>query len=94
MLVDIAQNQGQYLFSGSGAGTIWDLFKNRYVECSWYCPDAVTWVPTTGAAPSIVELLGGHVDAITCSIPEAYPQIASGDLKALAIMADGKRFKI
>jgi tripartite-type tricarboxylate transporter receptor subunit TctC len=88
LLVDVAQNQGQYLFSGSGAGTIWDLSRIGMLNAVGIAPDAVTWVPTTGAAPSIVELLGGHVDAITCSIPEAYPQIASGDLKALAIMAD------
>jgi len=88
MLVDIAQNQGQYLFSGSGAGTIWDLSRIGMLNAVDIAPDAVTWVPTTGAAPSIVELLGGHVDAITCSIPEAYSQIVSGDLKALAIMAD------
>ncbi len=88
MLVDVALNQGEYLFSGSGAGTIWDLSRIGMFNSVGIAPDAVTWVPTAGAAPSIVELLGGHIDAITCSIPEAYPQIASGDLKALAIMAD------
>ncbi|PNR99585.1 twin-arginine translocation pathway signal protein [Petrotoga miotherma DSM 10691] len=88
LLVDVAMNPGKYLFSGSGAGTIWDLSRIGMFNAVGIPPDYTVWVPTTGAAPSVVELLGGHVDAITCSIPEAWPQIASGDLKALAIMAD------
>ncbi len=88
LLVDVAINPGEYLFSGSGAGTIWDLSRIGMLNSVGIPPDYTVWVPTTGAAPSVVELLGGHVDAITCSIPEAWAQIESGDLKALAIMAD------
>lgn len=90
LLVDIAMNKGKYLFSGSGAGSVWDLSRIGMLNAVGISPDYVTWVPTAGAAPSIVELLGGHVDVITCSIPEAWPQISSGQLKALAIMADSR----
>ncbi|MBO8167457.1 MAG: tripartite tricarboxylate transporter substrate binding protein [Kosmotoga sp.] len=88
LLVDIAMNPGKLLFSGSGAGTIWDLSRIGMLNAVGIPPDYVIWSPTKGAAPSIVELLGGHVDVITCSIPEAWPQIAAGQLKALAIMSD------
>ena len=36
--------------------------------------DSVVWVPADGAAPAIVELLGGHIDLICCSVPEALAQ--------------------
>jgi tripartite-type tricarboxylate transporter receptor subunit TctC len=50
-------------------------------------PNQVKFIPTKGAAPAVTELMGGHVDVITCSYPEASPQIEAGNLKALAIMA-------
>ncbi|HDM75446.1 MAG TPA: tripartite tricarboxylate transporter substrate binding protein, partial [Deltaproteobacteria bacterium] len=88
LLVDIALHPGKYKFSGSAAGTIWDLARIGMLHTVGIPPDYVIWVPTKGAAPSIVELLGGHVDVITCSLPEAASQIEAGKLKALAIMAD------
>ena len=88
LLVDIALHPGKYKFSGSAAGTIWDLARIGILHAVGIPPDYVIWVPTKGAAPSIVELLGGHVDVITCSLPEAASQIEAGKLKALAIMAD------
>jgi len=68
LLVDIAMNPGKLLFSGSGAGTIWDLSRIGMLNAVGIPPDYVIWSPTKGAAPSIVELLGGHVDVITCSM--------------------------
>ena len=50
--------------------------------------ESVVWVPTKGAAPSLVELLGGHIDAVCCSVPEASSQIEAGQLRALAVMSE------
>jgi tripartite-type tricarboxylate transporter receptor subunit TctC len=50
--------------------------------------EAVVWVPTKGAAPSVVELLGGHIDAVCCSVPEAAAQIEAGQLRVLAVMSE------
>lgn len=90
LLDDIKANPGKFKFSGSGAGTIWDLSRIGMFDQVGIPVDAVTWVPTKGAAPSVVELLGGHIDVITCSLPEAAAQIDSGEFKALAIMADSR----
>jgi tripartite-type tricarboxylate transporter receptor subunit TctC len=49
--------------------------------------DSVNWIPSQGSAPSLVELLGGHIDAVCCSLPEAASQLESGQLRALAVMA-------
>lgn len=88
LLNDIKANPGKYLFSGTAAGGIWDLARIGMLDAAGISPDAVTWVPTTGAAQGLVELLGGHVHVVTCSIAEAVSQIQSGQARALAVMAD------
>lgn len=93
LLVDIAMHSGKYMFSGSSAGSIWDLSRIGLFDKIGVPMDYVIWIPTTGAAPSIVELLGGHVDVITCSAPETAAQLDSGQLRALAIMADERNPK-
>lgn len=93
LLVDIAMHSGKYMFSGSSAGSIWDLSRIGLLDKVGVPVDYVKWIPTKGAAPSIVELLGGHVDVITCSAPEAAAQLDSGQLRALAIMADERNPK-
>jgi tripartite-type tricarboxylate transporter receptor subunit TctC len=88
LLNDIKANPGKYLFSGTAAAGIWDLARIGMLDAAGISPDAVTWVPTTGAAQGLVELLGGHVHVVTCSIAEAVSQIQSGQARALAVMAD------
>jgi tripartite-type tricarboxylate transporter receptor subunit TctC len=82
------QPEGTFSFSGSGIGTVWDLARIQMLLAADIDPNRVKYIPTQGAAPAITEMLGGHVDVITCSYPEAAPQIQAGDLKALAIMAE------
>lgn len=89
LLDDIkAQPTGTFQFSGCGIGTVWDLARIGMMRTYGIDHNMVKFIPTKGAAPAVTELLGGHVDVITCSYPEAAPQIEAGNLKALAIMAD------
>ncbi|MEJ5229035.1 tripartite tricarboxylate transporter substrate binding protein [Pseudothermotoga sp. U03pept] len=88
LLQDIKANPGKYLFSGTAAGGIWDLARIGMLDAAGIPVDYVTWVPSTGAAQGLVELLGGHVHVVTCSLAEAITQIQSGQARALAVMAD------
>jgi tripartite-type tricarboxylate transporter receptor subunit TctC len=89
LLDDIkAEPAGTFQFSGCAIGTVWDLARIGMMHSYGIDFNKVKFIPTKGAAPAITELLGGHVDVITCSYPEAAPQIDAGSLKALAIMAD------
>jgi tripartite-type tricarboxylate transporter receptor subunit TctC len=88
LLASIKANPGKYKFSGTEAGGVWDLARIGMLDKAGIPVNTVDWIPTTGAAPSIIELLGGHVDVITCSLPEAGAQLAAGDIRALAVMAD------
>lgn len=90
LLDDIKKNPGKFQFSGSGAGTIWDLSRIGMLNTASIPVNSVTWIPTTGAAPAITELLGGHIDVITCSLPEVKSQLDAGLLKALAVMSDDR----
>lgn len=89
LLDDIAKKPaGTFIFSGSGIGTVWDLSRIAMLHEYGIDPNRVKYVPSQGAAPAITELLGKHVDVITCSYPEVASQVEAGKLKTLAIMAD------
>jgi len=42
-------------------------------------------VPYKGGAPSLTDLLGGHLDVIFSNYPESLPHVQSGALRALAV---------
>jgi tripartite-type tricarboxylate transporter receptor subunit TctC len=90
LLADIkARADGKkVVMTGTATGGAWDLARAGLLQAAGVPVKAVIWKPNNGAAPSIVDLLGGHVDVVCCSVPEAAPQIDAGELKALAVMAD------
>jgi len=87
-LLDYAKaNPGKLKMSGTATGGAWDLARAGFQLSAGLPVDAIRWIPTKGSAPSIVELLGGHIDAVCCSVPEALTQIEAGQLKALVVMS-------
>jgi len=89
LLNDIkAKPAGTFTFSGASLGSVWDLARIGLLNKYGIDPKRVKYIPTKGAAPAITELLGGHIDVITCSYPEAAPQIEGGKLKCLGLMAE------
>ena len=46
---------------------------------------SIVHVPYKGIAPATLDLLSGHIQAMTASIPAALPFIAQGKLRAIAI---------
>jgi len=45
-------------------------------------------VPYRGQGPAITDLVGGRLDIMFPSVPDALPQLQSGQLRAVAIMAE------
>ena len=87
-LVDhIKANPGKVQMSGTATGGAWDLARAGWQLAAGLPVEAVLWVPTLGSAPSLVELMGGHIDVVCCSIPEAAAQIEAGELRVLGVMA-------
>lgn len=87
LLARIKAEPGKVQMSGTASGGAWDLARAGFMMKAGLPLDSVIWVPTQGSAPSIVELLGGHIDVVCCSLPEAAAQLESGQLRALAVMA-------
>ena len=87
LLAYIRANPGKLRMSGTAKGAAWDLARMGFLMAAGLQVDSVVWVPAKGAAPAIVELLGGHIEAVCCSVPEALTQIESGQLRALAVMS-------
>jgi tripartite-type tricarboxylate transporter receptor subunit TctC len=88
LLDHVRQNPGTVKMSGTATGGAWDLARAGLQHAAGVPVESVVWVPTKGAAPSLVELLGGHIDAVCCSVPEAASQIEAGQLRALAVMSE------
>lgn len=89
LLEDIkAKPEGTFTFSGSSIGSVWDLARVGMLNDYGIDPNKVKYIPSKGAAPAITELLGKHVNVITCSYPEAASQVEGGALKALAVMSN------
>jgi tripartite-type tricarboxylate transporter receptor subunit TctC len=86
LLDEMRKRPGQLSMSGTARGGAWDLARIGLMQAYGLDPDDVLWIPTQGSAPSLVELLGGHIDVVCCSVPEV---AASMDqLRVLAVMAD------
>jgi tripartite-type tricarboxylate transporter receptor subunit TctC len=87
LLKFVRENPGKLRMSGTAKGAAWDLARSGFLMAAGLPVDSVVWVPAKGAAPAIVELLGGHIDVVCCSVAEALTQIQSGELRALAVMS-------
>jgi tripartite-type tricarboxylate transporter receptor subunit TctC len=84
---DVRSRPGALKMSGTAAGGAWDLARSGLLIAANLPVDAVLWSPSQGAAPSLVELLGGHIDAVCCSLAEAQSQLEAGQLRALCVMS-------
>jgi tripartite-type tricarboxylate transporter receptor subunit TctC len=87
LLDHIKAHPEEVVMSGTATGGAWDLARVGLLEAAGVPINAVIWVPNTGAAPSLTDLLGGHVHVVCCSVPEAANQIETGQLRALAVMS-------
>jgi tripartite-type tricarboxylate transporter receptor subunit TctC len=88
LLAEIKDSDTKLKMSGTASGGIWDLARVGMLDAAGIDKDAVTWVPSKGSAPALVQLMGNHIDAVVVSVPEAMPQIEAGELKLLAVMDD------
>jgi tripartite-type tricarboxylate transporter receptor subunit TctC len=88
LLDAIKANPGKMKASGTGQGGIWHLALAGLLKDQGIDPAAIPWVPSTGAATGLQDLVAGGVDVVPCSIPEARTLIDAGRVKSLAVMDD------
>lgn len=81
-LAEAKEKPGTVQLANSGMGNIWHL---AAIGIELETGASFNHVPFDGAASALTAVLGGHVDAVTCSAAEAASNIASGELKVLAV---------
>ena len=88
LLAAAKANPGKLKASGTGQGGIWHLGLAGMLVESKLPGNAITWVPSQGAAPGLQDLVAGGVDVASCSLPEARALIDAGKVRPLVLMAD------
>lgn len=84
-LADVRKRKDPVAIANAGVGSIWHMAAAAFAEKANL---NVNHVPYLGAAPAVVGLLGGHVDALTVSPGEVAQHVAAGKIRTLAVMAD------
>lgn len=76
---------GDLKMGNAGNGSIWHLAAAALEEKAGV---KFNHIPFNGAAPAVLALLGGHIDAVAVSPAEVTTHVAGGKLKTLVVMAD------
>ncbi len=84
----VRANPGKAMASGTGKGGVWDIARAGMLKTAGIPVDAMPWVPSTGAATGLQELVAGGVQVVTASLPEGSTLIEAKKVRPLAIMAD------
>lgn len=85
LLAAARKQEGVVSMGNAGSGTIWHLAAAAVEQKTGV---KFNHVPFQGAAPSVLALVGGHVDAITVSPAEIGSHVAAGKVRVLVAMAD------
>ena len=88
LLEYVKANPGKVWASGSATGGIWDLARAGMLKAAGIPVDAMPYVPSTGAAPALQELVAGRVQVVTVALVEGRPLIDAGKVRALAYIAE------
>jgi tripartite-type tricarboxylate transporter receptor subunit TctC len=82
-LLDRARREpGKLAFANSGNGSPAHLAVEMLMSKSGV---SMTQIPYKGAAPAMVDLLGGRVDAYFLGLPGVMPHVKSGNVRLLAV---------
>jgi len=84
-LADAKARPAEMKVGNSGNGSIWHLAAAALEDKTGV---KFNHVPYQGAAPGVVALLGGHIDAVAVSPGEVAVHVQAGKLKMLTVMAD------
>lgn len=87
-LIDaIKANPGKLKASGTAQGGIWHLALVGMLQALKIAPSAVPWVPSTGSAAGLQDLVAGGVDIVCCSAAEGKSLVDAGRVKYVTVMA-------
>lgn len=76
------KNPATLNFASSGSGTSIHMAGELFKQLAQI---DVQHIPYSGSAPALTDLVGGQVDYAFDNMPSAWPQVAAGKLRALAV---------
>lgn len=88
-LADAKKKPDSMRVGNSGNGSIWHLAAAALEDKTG---TKFNHIPFQGAAPAVLALMGGHIEAVAVSPAEVTTYVQAGKLKTLMVMAD-KRVK-
>ena len=80
-------NPGKLKASGTSQGGIWHLALVGMLQALNIPNSAMPWVPSTGSAAGLQDLVAGGVDVVCCSAAEGKSLVDAGRVKYVALMA-------
>ena len=83
----LKSDPSKYTASASGIGGPWHVAWVKMLLSAEVNPSSVTFIPTTGAGPSLNELIAGAINFAPTSVAEATSLIQAGDVRSLAVMS-------
>ncbi|HPA44901.1 MAG TPA: tripartite tricarboxylate transporter substrate binding protein [bacterium] len=83
----VQENPGKFTASGTAKGGIWHLACAAWLSACGLSPDALTWVPSTGAAAGLQQLISEGIDVVFCSPAEGKPLLDAGKVRLIAILS-------
>jgi tripartite-type tricarboxylate transporter receptor subunit TctC len=84
----IRSKPGKLKASGTARGGIWHLALAGLLREQQIPPDGVVWIPSSGNAAALLDLVAGGVDFVVGSHPEGRSLIDAGKVRSLAIFDD------
>jgi tripartite-type tricarboxylate transporter receptor subunit TctC len=78
---------GQFSYASGGNGTSMHVSAELFNQMAGV---SMTHVPYKGAAPALVDLISGQVQASFVSVPAAVPHVKSGKIRGLAVTGSGR----
>jgi tripartite-type tricarboxylate transporter receptor subunit TctC len=81
------KNPGMISVGNSGAGGGVHLVALAFAKAAGV---QFNHIPFSGGGPSVIALLGGHINAVSVSPPEGVSQIQAGKLRIIALFADSR----
>lgn len=88
LLQAIRSNPGKLKASGTAQGGIWHLALAGLLNDRGIPPSSVVWVPSSGNAAALLDLVAGGVDVVAGSHPEGRSLIDAKKVRSLAILDD------
>jgi tripartite-type tricarboxylate transporter receptor subunit TctC len=88
LMTVIREHPGQIKASGTARGGIWHVALAGLLDEQGLPPDSVVWVPSTGNAAALLDLVAGGVDVVVGSHPEGRSLIDAGKVRSLAILGE------